>query len=66
MRLTNINKLLMPMLIMISVLTGCQAPVPVRQCPEIPQIDPVLSVTPQPIYREKLKKVWILPQNAMN
>ena len=50
----------------ISTLTGCQTPVPVRQCPEIPQISPVLSVTPQPIFRERLKKVWILPQNAMN
>ena len=39
---------------------------PCQQCPEIPEINPVLSVTPQPTYREKLRKVWILPQNAMN
>ena len=51
----------------ISVLTGCQARMTApQQCPEIPQISPVLSVTPQPIYREKLKKVWILPRNATN
>ena len=66
MRLRNTRKLLAPKLIMISVLTGCQTHVPVSQCPEIPQIDPVLSVTPRPIFRERLKKVWILPQNAMN
>ena len=66
MRLTNTRKLLMPMPLMILMLAGCQTPAPVRQCPERPEINPVLLVIPQPTYREKLAQVWLLPPNVTN
>ena len=38
----------------------------VQECPQKPQIDPTLSATPTPNYRERLKAVWISPQSATN
>ena len=66
MRLTNIKRLLTPMPLMILMLAGCQTPAPVKQCPERPEINPVLLVIPRPIYREKLAQVWLLPPNVTN
>ena len=67
MKSRNTRKLLMPMPLMILMLTGCQARMTApQQCPERPEINPVLLVIPQPTYREKLARVWLLPPNVTN
>ena len=47
-----------------SMLTGCQTPVPVQNCPRPPALSPVLSVMPSPTYRERLQKVWLSQPSA--
>ena len=37
---------------------------PKQICPEMSQLPPNLSVLQEPIYTEKLKKVWLSPQNV--
>ena len=51
-------------LTLMSMLTGCQTPVPVKTCLEPPALSPVLSAIPEPTYRERLRRVWLLPQSA--
>ena len=52
----------------VRVPSACQAPQikAVQECPQKPQIDPSLNVTPTPNYRERLKAVWISPQSVTN
>ena len=38
--------------------------VPVQTCPQRPALSPALSAIPEPTYREKLRRVWLLPQSA--
>ena len=52
------------LLTLMLTLTGCQTPVPVQNCPRPPALSPALSATPEPTYRERLQKVWLLPQSA--
>ena len=47
-------------------LTGCQTPNPVPQCPERVHPGAVLSVIPQPDFRERLQKLWLLEPNVTN
>ena len=47
-----------------SMLTGCQTPVPVKTCPEPPALSPALSATPEPTYRERLQRVWLSQPSA--
>ena len=39
--------------------------IPPQVCKQ-PKLNPVYYVTPTPNYAERLKKVWILPENATN
>ena len=41
-------------------------PNPVPQCPERVHPGAVLSVIPQPDFRERLQKLWLLPPNVTN
>ena len=61
-------QILLPALIVLSAmqLTACTKTVEVKQQCKQPEINPILSVTPEPNFSQRLKEVWLLQKKPTN